>query len=308
MGFLDGTERSFDLALGPRGHAGAHLAGGHVGLPGDPQRLHHALKHAAFRHRAIIEVEQLRSPLEGEGRIRFRGHRVKQEAQGAFGVLAIHTAVFHVTHATPVIDHTEQHKRRLALAGINPGRGRDVLEVGRRHIELPAVITVFGFKTHRRGLAGEARMVEMPLTQIDIDRGLVEDALWGADQPLGRFDPILLQELDRALGREMPALLVGRPEFQAPQSAHRSVPAPPGQHAGGAAVRPMGCAGFEQRQARYTVVEDTPYTWATAATCAARSGLLGGKRSSRCRSWTRESVGITLRLAITAGERPIHEA
>ena len=54
------------------------------------------------------------------------------------------------------------------------------------------------------------------------------------------------------------------------------------------------------------MVEDTPYTWATAATCAARSGLLGGKRSSRCRSWTRESVGITLRLAITAGERPIH--
>ena len=73
---------------------------------------------------------------------------------------------------------------------------------------------MFGFKTHRRRLAGEARVVEMPLTQIDIDCGLVEDALRGAYQPLRRFDPILLQDLDGAWRGEMPALLVGRPEFQ----------------------------------------------------------------------------------------------
>ena len=90
-----------------------------------------------------------------------------------------------------------------------------MLEVGRRHIELPAVITVFGFKTYRRWLAGEARMVEMPLTQIDIDRRLVEDTLRGAYRPLRRIDPILFQDLDRALRREMPALLVGRPSFSA---------------------------------------------------------------------------------------------
>ena len=109
VGFLDGTERPLDLALGPRGHAGPVLAGGHVGLPGNAQRLHHRLKHAALRHRAIIEVEQLRPPLEGEGRVRFRRHRVKEEPQGAFRVLAIDAAVFHVTDATPVIDHTEEH-------------------------------------------------------------------------------------------------------------------------------------------------------------------------------------------------------
>ena len=62
-------------------------------------------------------------------------------------------------------------------------RGLDVLQVGRRHIELPAVITVFGFKTHRRRLAGEARVVEMPLTQIDIDRG-------GLDHGVGHFRPL----------------------------------------------------------------------------------------------------------------------
>ena len=75
-------------------------------------------------------------------------------------------------------------------------------------------ITVFRFKTDRRWLAGEARMVEMPLTQIDIDRGLVEHALRGAHQPLSRFDTILLQDLDRALRRQMPALLVRGAEFE----------------------------------------------------------------------------------------------
>ena len=109
VGFLDGTERSLYLALGPSGHAGAVFASGHMGLPGDPQRQHHGVKHAALGHGTIIEVEQLGSPLEREGRIRFRRHRVKQEAQGAFGVLAIHTAVFHVTDATAVIDDTKQH-------------------------------------------------------------------------------------------------------------------------------------------------------------------------------------------------------
>src|SRR5205085_2816658 len=104
--------------LGPRRHAGPILAGGHVGLPGNAQRLHHALKHAALGHRTIIEVEQLRPPLEGEGRIRFRRHRIKEEPQSTLSVLAIDAAVFHVTYATSVIDHPEEHSGRLALAGI----------------------------------------------------------------------------------------------------------------------------------------------------------------------------------------------
>ena len=115
---------------------------------------------------------------------------------------------------TAHIDDTEQHECRLALTGIDPGRGLEVLEVGRRHIELPAVITVFRFKTHRGRLAGEARVIHMPLAQIDIDRGLVEHPLGGANHPLGCFDAILLQELDRALRRQMAALLIRGAEFQ----------------------------------------------------------------------------------------------
>ena len=70
------------------------------------------------------------------------------------------------------------------------------------------------FKTHRGRLAGEARVIQMPLAHIDIDRGLVEHPLWGAHQPLGCFDTVLLQELDRSLRRQMSALLIRGAEFQ----------------------------------------------------------------------------------------------
>src|SRR5205809_8110644 len=79
----------------------------------------------------------------------------------------------------------------------------------------------------------------MPLTQIDIDRGLVEHTLRGANKPLGRFDPILLQELDRALRREMPALLVRRPEFQGGYELTVAFQLRLGKHAGCATIRPM---------------------------------------------------------------------
>ena len=107
--FLDGAKRPLHLALGPGGHAGAVLARRHMGLPGNPQCQHHGVKDTALGDGAIVEVQQLRSPLEREGRISFRRHRVKEKPQGTFGVLAIDAAVFHVTHTTPVIDHTEEH-------------------------------------------------------------------------------------------------------------------------------------------------------------------------------------------------------
>lgn len=127
-----------------------------MGLPFNTQRQHHGLKHSALGHRAIVEVNQQGSPLEGEGRIGLQSHRIEQESQGAFGVFAIYAAVFHVTEATAVIDHTKQHQGRLTLTGIDPIRPIDVLQVGRRHIELPAVIAVFGFEAHGGRLAGEA--------------------------------------------------------------------------------------------------------------------------------------------------------
>ena len=128
---------------------------------------------------------------------------------------------------------------------------------------------MFGFEAHRGRLAGEARMIQMPLAQIDIDRGLVEDALRGAHQPLRRFDAILLQELDRALRRQMPALLVRRAEFQGGNQLtvafQLRLGSTRGCHDPSDARRGFG----KRRSARYTVVEDTPYNWATAATWAA---------------------------------------
>ena len=93
-------------------------------------------------------------------------------------------------------------------------------------------------------------MVEMPLTQIDIDRRLVEDTLRGAYRPLRRIDPILFQDLDRALRREMPALLVGRPEFQRRNQLTVAFQLRLGQYAWGATIRPMHRARFQQRLKR----------------------------------------------------------
>jgi len=42
----------------------------------------------------------------------------------------------------------------------------------------------------------------------------VEHPLRGTHQPLSRFDAILLQDLDRALRRQMAALLIRGAEFQ----------------------------------------------------------------------------------------------
>src|SRR2546428_3760050 len=114
-----------------------------------------------------------------------------------------------------------------------------MLQVGRRHIELPAVIAVFRFKTHRGRLAGEAWVIQMPLAQIDIDRGLVEHALWGAHQPLRRFDALLLQELDGSVRRQMPALLVRGAEFQGGNQLTIAFKLRLREHAGCSTIRPM---------------------------------------------------------------------
>ena len=178
-----------------------------------------------------------------------------------------------------------------------------MLEVGRRHIELPAVITVFGFETHRGRLAGEARMVEMPLTQIDIDRGLVEDTLRGAYRPLGVSTPYC-SRISRVASRDAgPACWSSG--VSGPQSAHSSVPAPPGQHAG--VPRSARCT------ARVSATPGAPGTpWSRTLHLGHRRDLRGpfgtfGRQAIQALPQLDEGVaGITLRLAITARERPIH--
>jgi hypothetical protein len=67
----------------------------------------------------------------------------------------------------------------------------------------------------------------------------MEYPLWGANQPLGRFDPILLQDLDCAVRRQMPALLVRRSELESGNQLTVAFQLRLGKHTGCPTIRPM---------------------------------------------------------------------
>src|SRR5262249_37308155 len=71
--------------------------------------------------------------------------------------------------------------------------------------------------------------------------------LWGANQPLGCFDAILLQELDRALRRQMSALLIRGAEFQGSNQLTIAFQFRLREYAGCATIRPMHGAWFGKR-------------------------------------------------------------
>ena len=86
-----------------------------------------------------------------------------------------------------------------------------MLEVGRRHIELPAVVTLFGFEAHRGRLAGEARMIQMPLAQIDIDGALMEHPCGARISPWDVSTPYCSRSsIARCVDRWRPCLFVVR--------------------------------------------------------------------------------------------------
>jgi hypothetical protein len=95
---------------------------------------------------------------------------------------------------------------------------------------------------------------------------LMEYTLRRTNQPLGRLHPILLQELDGPLGGEMSTLLVRRSEFQGGNQLAVAFKLRLGEHAGLTPIAAVRRARLQERaSARYTVVGETSYNWATPA-------------------------------------------
>ena len=158
---FDRTEDAFNFAFGARRYARPVLARRHMRFPFDTKRKHHVLEYAAFRNRAVVEVYHFGTSLKRKCRIGFRRHGVEQKAQRGFRVLAIHTVVFYVIHAATIIDHAEKHERRRALCRIDPRRRFDMLQIRRRHIELPTFVGVFSLEANGGRLARQTTLIQM---------------------------------------------------------------------------------------------------------------------------------------------------
>jgi len=89
-----------------------------------------------------------------------------------------------------------------------------VLEVGRRHIELPAIVAAFCLKTHGRWFAQQMGLVQPQQGQITIDGRAPQQAHGRLDQALQRLHPMLLHQLDGSPGGQVASGLVGGAQFQ----------------------------------------------------------------------------------------------
>ena len=214
MGFFDGAKGAFDFALGSRRGTRAILAGRNMGIPIDLQGLHDVLKDPALGHRPVVQVDHFWSALEWARWIGLGCHGIEQEAQRRFSILSIDAAVFQVVDAAAVIDNAEQHQGRHALGGVDPRWFFNMLEVRRRHVELPAVIAVFGLEPHGRRFACQVGVVQIPQRQVAVYR-------WWPEQALGRlyqaglgFHAIAFQQLNCATGGEVSAVLVGGAQLE----------------------------------------------------------------------------------------------
>ncbi|MCY1451145.1 hypothetical protein D9M71_680000 [compost metagenome] len=179
MGFLDRTKRTFDLSLGSSRCSRAVLAGRQVRLPFNRERLHHILEHARFSDRTIVEIDHLWSALEWIIRVGLYRHGIEQKTQCCFCILAVDAVVLLVSSTTAVIDHAEDRQCRLALTGVDPVWLVDAFEIGRRNIELPAIVAVFCLKTNRSRFPRQAHMIQVPTIQIAIDGRLGQQPLGG---------------------------------------------------------------------------------------------------------------------------------
>jgi len=214
VGILDGAEGTLDLALRAGRHALAILACGNVGQPVDAQGLHHVLEYATLGHRPIVEIDHLGPALKWKFGLVLRRHRIEQKAQRRFRVFAVNAAVFEKAHAASVIDHALQHQGRFAFARVDPGRRFDVFQVGRRHVELPAIVAVLRLKAHGGRLPAQARLIQVPAREVFVHRAARQHTLRRAHQAMPGLDAILFQQLDGALGGQVPPCLVGGPEFE----------------------------------------------------------------------------------------------
>jgi len=77
VGFLDGSERPLNLALGARRRAAAVRPGRHVRDHRDAEAFHHPSEDRRFRDWAVVEVERGRDALEGIALVRLGCHGVE---------------------------------------------------------------------------------------------------------------------------------------------------------------------------------------------------------------------------------------
>ncbi len=89
-----------------------------------------------------------------------------------------------------------------------------MLQVGWRHVELPAVVAALRLESDSGRLSAQAGLVEMPASEIFVDRAARQDALRCAHHALVCFDAIVFQQFDGALGGQMTAAFVGGSQFK----------------------------------------------------------------------------------------------
>jgi Glutathione-dependent formaldehyde-activating enzyme len=76
-------------------------------------------------------------------------------------------------------------------AGCHPRAPKTVFEVFQirwTHIELPAIVAMFGLESHGGRLTAQTRPVIPPLLQVAIDGRLIEHAFGGLHMTVGRSD------------------------------------------------------------------------------------------------------------------------
>jgi hypothetical protein len=107
----------------------------------DAQALHHALEHARFRDRAVVEIKSCRNALQWIGAVGLGRHRGEEEAQRRLHVLAMDAMILEVGEARAVIDDREQHeRRRRAALCVDPARRRQLLQIAWTEVEVPEVV------------------------------------------------------------------------------------------------------------------------------------------------------------------------
>lgn len=135
------------------------LAGRGMRLPVNMQFPHHVTEDPAFGHGAVIEIQHIGASLEmGFRNGGFGCHDIEEKTQCRFSVFTVNASIFLVGKATAIRPHVlqvivhdaEYRQRRYAFGEINPFRSLNMFEIGRRYIELPAVIAVFRLKPDRR--------------------------------------------------------------------------------------------------------------------------------------------------------------
>jgi hypothetical protein len=168
------------------------------------------LNTADFATRTIVEIEAGGDALERLRRVFLARHGGEQKPERRLDILAIDAAILLVSDPRTVIDHAEQHQRRHAGSiGIDPWRRRELLQVGRAHVEVPGRVRLLGLESHRRWLARHPVVVVAKTAHVPVERRGRQAARRQLLQAIGRLDAVVDEKLENTDGGEMAALPVG---------------------------------------------------------------------------------------------------